>query len=202
MKNLITGLAAFVIVILLLLTLYTIQGKTERKTEIQDGITTAMEAAGQKTKEEGNYTNNDEFQAAFIENLMLQMDSDSDISVTVLKADYQKGILSAEVTSAYKHPNGNPGRVSCKRTIILDQQEDSIKEKNRYSEIFYLDKKRRDEDLYKKVTLTEESDLIEPQKPEDEDGRTFSGWINAETGEKADFSQKITSDVIFYADWR
>ena len=51
MKNLITGLAAFVIVILLLLTLYTIQGKTERKTEIQDGITTAMEAAGQKTKE-------------------------------------------------------------------------------------------------------------------------------------------------------
>lgn len=93
MKNLITGLAAFIIVILLLLTLYTIQGKTERKTEIQDGITTAMEAAGQKTKEEGNYTNNDEFQAAFIENLMLQMDSDSDISVTVLKADYQKGFF-------------------------------------------------------------------------------------------------------------
>ena len=106
------------------------------------------------------------------------------------------------MTSSYKHPNGNPGRVSCKRTIILDQQEDSIKEKNRYSEIFYLDKKRRDEDLYKKVTLTEESDLIEPQKPEDEDGRIFSGWINAETGQKADFSQKITSDVIFYADWR
>ena len=81
MKNIIIGAASFVIALILIMTVYTLQGRENRSEEIHDGITNAMTAAGEQMKENGSYGSDEEFSAAFIENLMQQMDSASNVEV-------------------------------------------------------------------------------------------------------------------------
>ena len=107
MKNIVIGVAAAIVLVLLLFCIYTLQGDATRKTESSDSITQAMEnAAAKMTEDEEVYTGNEEFRTAFVQNLMLQLDSASDVKVKILMSDYQKGLIQAEVTQHYKTPRG------------------------------------------------------------------------------------------------
>lgn len=103
MKNIVIGVASAIVLVLLLFCIYTLQGDATRKTESSDSITQAMEnAAAKMTEDEEVYTGNEEFRTAFVQNLMLQLDSASDVKVKILMSDYQKGLIQAEVTQHYK----------------------------------------------------------------------------------------------------
>lgn len=122
MKNIIIGVAAAVITVLLILCIYTLQGDTVRKNETADAITQAMEnAAAKMAEEENTYQDNEAFRAAFVENLLLQVDSASHLKVRVLMSDYEKGLIQAEVIETYKTPNGKEKAVSQTRTIVLEK---------------------------------------------------------------------------------
>lgn len=122
MKNIIIGVATAVITVLLILCIYTLQGDTVRKNETADAITQAMENAAAKMEEEENtYQDNEAFRAAFVENLLLQVDSASHLKVRVLMSDYEKGLIQAEVIETYKTPNGKEKAVSQTRTIVLEK---------------------------------------------------------------------------------
>ena len=98
------------------------QGDATRKTESSDSITQAMEnAAAKMTEDEGVYTGNEEFRTAFVQNLMLQLDSASDVKVKILMSDYQKGLIQAEVTQHYKTPRGDEKDVTQTRTILVEK---------------------------------------------------------------------------------
>ena len=74
-----------------ILHLHVAGGDATRKTESSDSITQAMEnAAAKMTEDEEVYTGNEEFRTAFVQNLMLQLDSASDVKVKILMSDYQK----------------------------------------------------------------------------------------------------------------
>ena len=108
MKNIVIGVASAIVLVLLLFCIYTLQGDATRKTESSDSITQAMEnAAAKMTEDEEVYTGNEEFRTAFVQNLMLQLDSASDVKVKILMSDYQKGLIQAEVTQHYKTPRGD-----------------------------------------------------------------------------------------------
>lgn len=201
MKNIITGISAFLILLLLIMTIYTIQGKTVRQEEIQDGIDTALKTAGEELKEAEAYASDEELKGAFVEHLMLQMDSASDVDVTILGADHEKGVISAEVAETYTHPNGKEGKASGKRTIILDRKKEET-EKGSHNVKFYLDSTQTEETLYKTATLKEGEPLTEPQEPEGEEGKQFAGWKDAGTGQMAVFGAGILEETILYAVWR
>ena len=122
MKNVITGMAAGLVLILLLLVLYTVQGQTVREDEAGKALSSALEnTAEQLTEERTVYENNEEFKAAFLQSLLVQMDSASNVKVNILNADCEKGILRAEVIETYQNPNGEVKSVSAERTILLER---------------------------------------------------------------------------------
>ena len=89
MKNIVIGVASAIVLVLLLFCIYTLQGEATRKTESSDSMTQAMEnAAAKMTEDEEVYTGNEEFRTAFVQNLMLQLDSASDVKVCYADQDH------------------------------------------------------------------------------------------------------------------
>lgn len=122
MKNIVIGIASAIILVLLLFCLYTIQGDLTRKRETSNSITQAMEnAAAKMTEDEEVYIGNEEFRTAFVQNLMLQLDSASDVKVKILMSDYKKGLIQAEVAQHYKTPRGDEKDVTQTRTILVEK---------------------------------------------------------------------------------
>lgn len=198
MKNLAFGVISFFICISLIICIVTIQGKDTRKQETQEAVSNALKAAGEELKKD-TYTSNEEFEAAFMELFLAQINSASNVTVTILESDYEKGILSVEAVETYTHPNGKTGKVACQKTIILERSKDEIPDICTVR--FYTENSIKEENLYKSYTLTKGEALKEPKAPSGE-GRTFLGWVNAGTDEPADFTNTAEESMNFYAVWR
>ena len=105
MKNIVIGVASAIVLVLLLFCLYTLQGDATRKTESSDSITQAMEnAAAKMTEDEEVYIGNEEFRTAFVQNLMLQLDSASDVKVKILMRSHSIIRLPAEMKRMLRRP--------------------------------------------------------------------------------------------------
>lgn len=202
MKNLVIGTASFLVAILVVMTIYTIQGREARKEEAHDALSAAVESAVEELEYAQAYETNADLEAAFVENLMQQLGSASDVEVSILKSDHEKGLLSAEVTQTYSHPNGKQGKVSCQRVYLLDQKDESLVEKQQsYRVRFYLDRNLNEDDLYKTDILLKGQMAKTPENPK-KDGHAFVEWRNAHTNAKADFSHGIYQEEVYYAAWR
>lgn len=123
MKQMIYGLVSFGMLALLLGVILTIQGRAIRTDEVTLGLEEAMNSSMQQLCRDRHYTiqNREEFVADFLELLLLQMNSNSDVTVRILRADEKRGLLSVEVVETYLHPNGEKGSVSAQRTILLER---------------------------------------------------------------------------------
>lgn len=124
MKQMVFGMIALTIVVLFLTIIITVHGRTLRSNEVSQSLGEAMQTTMNHLLSQNAYSiaDKDEFVADFLETFLLQVNSDSDITVNILKADYEKGLLSVEVIETYIHPNGEKGQVSACRTILLDKK--------------------------------------------------------------------------------
>lgn len=125
MKHAVYGVVLGLVFILFVAIGATVQGRAVRGDEAEETLAEAIEATANMLFS-GNkvYTidNNEEFVADFLKELSLQLGSDSELSVDVVKADYDRGMLSIKITENYKHPNGNEGTVEAYKTVIYDQK--------------------------------------------------------------------------------
>lgn len=125
MKHAVYGVMLGLIFILFIAIGATVQGRAVRDDEAEETLAKAVEATA-NVLFSGNkiYTieNNQEFVADFLKELSLQLGSDSQVFVDVVKADYDKGVLSIKITENYKHPNGNEGVVESYKTVIYDKK--------------------------------------------------------------------------------
>lgn len=137
--------------------------------------------------------NTNEFLADLVSSLSARLDSDSGISVNILKTDQEKGILSVRVTESFTHPNGKPGTVTCDRNVVLNRMPDELPEQ--HSVIFFVGA-----DDYKSYHINDGDCVTAPNDPVLE-GKTFFGWKDME-GYLADFAQPVTEDMVYYADIR
>ena len=71
--------------------------------------------------EEGRPQTENEWKASFLQALAIQINSASDLTVNILKADMEKGLLSVEATLTWKHPIGTDGSVSSSMTVFLEE---------------------------------------------------------------------------------
>ena len=101
----------------------TIHGRTSRQTELENAMTSSMEKTMQmlSTTDDVKPFTDEEMIAYFMEALSVQIQSTSKLTVNILEADVNKGILSAEGILTYLHPIGTEGNVTCKKTILLEQ---------------------------------------------------------------------------------
>lgn len=171
------GLSALFVVVMML----TLYGRSVRQSEAEYMLAQAMDSSLSGVMQGKNRAikDNEDFVADFLKALLIQANSDSDITVSVLHADYKQGILSVEITEKFRHPNGNPGSVSKIRTVIFDRTEEKAKEPEYCKVGFYT----ADGEVYKEYGLQKGSLCMMPVDPKKE-GKVFGGWrfVNGGTG--------------------
>lgn len=124
MKKMIMAVMSVLIIIIFILSLYTLHGRNYRQTEIDNALTSSMENAMELLLvEEGGPKNQDEWEQMFVQSLVVQIESESELTVHIgADSDMEKGILTAEAILRFRHPIGTEGTVSTGiRTIILEE---------------------------------------------------------------------------------
>lgn len=171
MKKAIWGSVLVIIGIISIVIILTLTGRNTRETEADNALAEAIDTSLSNVFKNHSYASDesDKFVADFLEALLIQTGSKSEISVSILDADLDTGILSVEIKETYKHPNGNTGTVSDVRTVVLDQK--SEKEIKTYEVVFCT----ADDEIYKKYTLRENDTCPMPEEPKKE-GKTFRCW--------------------------
>lgn len=198
MKQLVYGIVSSVILVQVVVILIALGGRNVRTTELESNLSNVVEATVTNTCTSKNYTINNykEFVADFVQNLLVQIESNSTINVDVIKANREKGLLSVRVTMEYKHPNGKEGKITCDKTVILEQ---TISEDARVFEVnFNVDGK-----LYKQYKLTYGQQLILPAAPA-VNGKVFNQWLNRKTQQEAQDVTALVADknYTFDAEWK
>lgn len=113
MKHMVFGVLSGGIVVLFVVMLLTMQHKNVRKEELEQSLTEAMETTLQMVQADADrdYTSED-MRTLLIRNLVPQMNSDSELTVRMLAADAEKGLLSVEVEEHFSYPGGKMGSIS------------------------------------------------------------------------------------------
>lgn len=103
MKHMVFGVLSGGIVILFVVMLLTMQHKNVRKEELEQSLTEAMETTLQMVQADADrdYTSED-MRTLLIRNLVPQMNSDSELTVRMLAADAEKGLLSWKWKSIFR----------------------------------------------------------------------------------------------------
>ncbi len=202
MKNVILIVINMMIAVLTFGILMTLDARVARQQELASNLSSITEEVIGNAMQEDNYKieNYNCFIADLIENLAVALDAESDITIRIMKADIQKGILSIEVVERYRHLNGRIGTVSCQKTVIFNQLVEP--EEISYKVEFYLSKEEllNQKNSYKIYTIKKGDTILQPKIPV-KDAYTFKGWYD-KNGVPADFSQGIEQDICYYAQWK
>lgn len=172
MKKIVIGICSLVLILILVMAAYTMYGRSVRKTELDNALSSGMQKAMQMLNaEEYAPRSNEEFTSLFMEAFFVNLESSSDVTVHILDADYEKGLLSAEAVLTYKHPIGTTGKVAARKTIIREEYSEQGD-----SESFTI-RYMVDGILYKKYVLEKGTGIIVPKDPQ---GDGFLGWRKLE----------------------
>lgn len=175
MKNIVIGIGACVLACIVLLASFTLFGRNSRKGELENALTYAMEqtvesvAAGEQERPDSE----EEFIALFLQLFYTRIESNSQVTVHILEADYEKGLLSVEAVSEYRHPLGQTGTVAVQRTAILELCDAA--ERTGFCDVIYLVEGQ----TYKKYHVQKGTGLPVPGAPVLE-GKNFLGWRAAD----------------------
>ena len=125
MKNMLIAFYAATIAFVIILIGFTIHGRSIRQIELDNALKSSMENAMTSLMyEEGKPQTEDEWKASFLQSLAVQINSTSDLTVHILKADMDKGLLSVEATLSWKHPIGTDGSVTSYMTILREEYQE------------------------------------------------------------------------------
>lgn len=190
------------IVILSLVAILTVEGRSSRENELNQALKAAVEETMTNLCTTKKYTigSQEEFVADFCQALLERVhagrgeatDDNLTIQVDITGVDVEKGLLSVAVRETFTHPNGSIGTVTCDATAILEQE----KERQEVVISYYVGDR-----LYKQYGLLEGETCKRPEDPE-EPGKIFAYWLDNDTGQPAEFPGEVTENKTYVAVFR
>lgn len=198
MKNIVIGICSVVLAGILILIVFTIQGRVLRQTELNNALGSALKNTLERQRGNSGYQakSNEELTAIFIEEFFVQLESHGEIEINILDADWEKCLLSVEVVESFLHPSGREGKISARQTVILESY--ALTEKTEYCTLQYL----VEGDVYKIYKLPKDSQVIVPTDPVKE-GKVFEGWSRMGEDEIITLAkEKLETDSSFVAVFR
>ncbi len=202
MKHIIYGLAASIMILLVVLGVLTVEGRTAREQKLKDSVQQAAASTLYSIYQEKNVNMEsqdilvDEFTKRLRQLLHSdtsgQQDAPVEFQVKVAGVDAQHGLLSVHVTETFTHPNGRKGTASCDTTAVIEQPKDTP---------CYTISYRYPNRLYKEYTLLEGMSWKQPANPSVK-GQAFQYWVDDATGEKASFPETVTENKGYTAVFR
>lgn len=119
-----TNVVAFGICIIVVLCLM-INGSVTKRTSVENEVYDSLEQAINQSLEVINtkpykVTSNEELLAEFNKALLLNVASDSEVSIKVYGIDYEQGYIDVEVSEEFVYGNGKEGLVRCRKRGVCE----------------------------------------------------------------------------------
>ena len=201
MRNVVMMAVSAILGVLSLMIVMSLSGRSDRSMELKSNLSSVVEETVEKMLQNKSYGMEDvnQFIGDMVENLSVVLDNDSELRVSILQIDREKGILCARVTEEFKHPNGKRGKVQTEKTVILNGKEEE--KVQQYAVSFYFCKDDLDHErcCYKRYLVDAGKSVTVPKDPSEEE-KIFAGWKD-ENDYLADFSTPVEQDVTYYATW-
>lgn len=179
MRNIVIGFVFAAMILLSVNIVSTMNSRSTRSQELSDALDTALEGT-LSTLSKGTYdiSDTDEYIADLVSNIAGQIQSDSELTVNILDADIEKGIMTVQVKEEYKHINGKTGAVTASKTVLLEEQQttEDAEITDTVTINFYLP----DNTLYKSYKVKKGTEISEPVAPHEN-----TEWL--ENGVKVSF---------------
>ena len=122
MKQMIFVISMAIIILLVSMSLVSVDGKTKRRDELNRAVSAAVTHTVKTTK--GNnrkeIQSDQEMVGEFIHLRSVNLNGDGDYSIEVFGVDSQKGMLDVKVTETFSYLNGEKGKVSVRKCAIYD----------------------------------------------------------------------------------
>lgn len=161
MRNIVIGFVFAAMILLSVNIVSTMNSRSTRSQELSDALDTALEGT-LSTLSKGTYdiSDTDEYIADLVSNIAGQIQSDSSLTVNILDADIEKGIMTVQVKEEYKHINGKTGAVTASKTVLLEEQQttEDAEITDTVTINFYLP----DNTLYKSYKVKKGTEISEP----------------------------------------
>ena len=187
MKNVVTGIMMSIMMSLFIIIILTTDDRIIRINEVNTALADALdESINVLDMDKYSITDTDELIADVTQGLLMQIESDAEVTVNVMDADKDKGIVTVEAVENFRKASGSAGQTAATRTIILEKQQvqDTYDEDNRQYNITYLN---TDGTEYMTYSIKKNEQLIIPDAPDN------THWEYS--GNLLDRDIKVTSDM-------
>lgn len=122
MKKAIFCVLTILVILIFSMSYITIHGRQVRQNELNVALENSMEKAVSLLLEnDGKPETEEEWIEMFCLDLSMQIASASDLTVNILDADFEKGLLQVEAILSYRNPIGTTSTVSSERMVLVEQ---------------------------------------------------------------------------------
>lgn len=100
-----------------------IDGKASYEQELEDALSVSVSQTMKEVMEQESFgiENRNEFIAAFLQALVMRTNSDVDMTVCVISADIERGLLDVEIKERFNFLNMGEQEISLRRTVIFQR---------------------------------------------------------------------------------
>ena len=122
MKQIIIIIGMAAVILLVTLSLVSVEGKMDRQDELNRAVSAAVKQTIKASQLDGqkDITSNDEMVAEFVQLMSVNLNSDSDVQIEVMGVDYKEGMLDVKVTENFTYLNGRKGSVTTRKCAIYE----------------------------------------------------------------------------------
>ena len=186
MKNVVMGVMMSIIIALITIIILTTDDRIVRINEVNTALADALdESLNVLDINKYSIADTDELIADVTQGLLVQIESDAEVTVNVMDADNDKGIVTVEAVENFRKASGAAGQTAATRTIILEKQQvQDTYEDNRQFNITYLN---TDGTEYMTYSIKKNEQLIIPYAPDN------THWEYS--GSPLDMDVKVASDM-------
>lgn len=191
MKNVVTGIMMSIILALITIIILTTDDRIVRINEVNTALADALdESLNVLDMDKYSIADTDELIADVTQGLLVQLESDAEVTVNVMDADKDKGIVTIEAVENFTKPTGAYGQTAATRTILLEKQQvqDTYDDDNQQFNITYLN---TDGTEYITYSIKNNEQLIIPITPD--------GTYWEYNGNPLDTAVNVVSDMIIQA---
>lgn len=191
MKNVVTGIMMSIMMALFIIIILTTDDRIIRINEVNTALADALdESLNVLDINKYSIADTDELIADVTQGLLVQIESDAEVTVNVMDADNDKGIVTVEAVENFRKASGAAGQTAATRTIILEKQQvqDTYDEDNRQFNITYLN---TDGTEYITYSIKKNEQLIISITP----GNTYWEY----NGNSLDTAVNVVSDMMIQA---
>lgn len=99
-----------------------IDGRASYTQELEDALSVSVSQTMKEVMEQESFgiENRNEFVAAFLQALVMRTNSDVDMTVCVISADLERGLLDIEVKERFNFLNMGEQEIALRRTVIFE----------------------------------------------------------------------------------